>query len=203
MSKNIFISIEGIDGCGKTTLGFALKTKLNYDGYSTIFTEEPTCTRIGQAVRDIVIDQTEGDLDNLSQAMFFSADRAVHLRKVIEPKLALGFNVICGRFIDSSLAYQGINNELSFKITEINKIITGITKPELTFLLDIPVEDALIRIKESSRDNFEKLDFLTEVRERFLVLAYKEKERIIVLNGLMAKEELLNIAYKIIVERIK
>ena len=194
MSKNLFISIEGIDGCGKTTLGFGLKTKLNYNGYSTIFTEEPTCTNIGEAVRNIVIDRIEGELDHLSQAMFFSADRSVHLKEVIQPKLDLGYNVICGRFTDSSIAYQGINNELTFKITEINKIITCTTRPALTFLLDLPVEDALIRIKENTRDNFERIDFLTEVRERYLVLAYKEKDRIIVLNGLIAKEELLNIA---------
>jgi dTMP kinase len=203
MSKSLFISVEGIDGSGKSTLAQAIDQRLRWKGYKSFYTEEPTKTKIGEMVRNIVIDKIEGSIEPLSQALFFAADRAVHLDKVIEPKLDAGYNVVCDRFIDSSLAYQGISQEITFKIAEMNKIIAGIIKPNITFLLDLPVEKALLRINEDTRDNFEVIDFLTSVRERYLVLAYKEKQRIILLNALMNKEELLDIAFDKILERIR
>jgi dTMP kinase len=203
MSKSIFISVEGIDGSGKSTLAQAIDERLRLKGYKSFYTEEPTKTKIGDIVRKIVIDKIGGPIEPLSQALFFAADRAIHVDKVIEPKLDAGYNVVCDRYIDSSLAYQGISHEISFKIVELNKLIAGNIRPDITFLLDLPVDKALLRINEDVRDNFEVIDFLSTVQERYLALAYKEKQRIIILDGLKNKEELLDIAFEKILKRIR
>lgn len=156
MKKGLFISIEGPDGSGKTTQinllrDFLVDNKL-FD-FDILFTREPGGTQIGEKIRDIILDNSHTEMDDLTEAMLYAAARAQHVEEVIKPALKQGKLVICDRFVDSSIAYQEYGRELGEKVSIINKIAVNQIMPYRTIFIDIDPELARNRIAESVSNN--------------------------------------------------
>ena len=169
VKKGLFISIEGPDGSGKTTQINLLRDFLidnNVYDFEVIFTREPGGTTIGEKIRDIILDNSHTEMDDLTEAMLYAAARAQHVEEVIKPALKEGKLVICDRFVDSSIAYQEYGRNLGEKVSIINKIAVNQTMPYRTIFIDIDPELARNRIAESvsqnsvlcSNDNMENSD---------------------------------------------
>ncbi len=152
LNRGLFLSIEGPDGSGKTTQINLLRRFLESNriaDYDVIFTREPGGTVIGEKIRDIILDNTHTEMGDLTEAMLYAAGRAQHVEQIIRPALAQGKLVICDRFVDSSIAYQGYGRNLGEKVSVINSIAVGETMPYRTILLDLDPEIAHNRISES------------------------------------------------------
>jgi len=169
LKEKLIISFEGIDGSGKTTIAKNIEFELNKRNFKVFYTEEPTNSQLGKAIRDLVLLNKNIKLSPFSQALLFTADRNYHVDCVIKNALEYKNIVILDRFIDSTLAYQGENEDLMNMISKINEI-EEIDKEE---------------------DNFEKLNFLTSVRERYKLIAYNNKERIKIMDASLKKENLV------------
>ena len=181
----MFIVFEGIDGAGKTTLASELHKFFLRRGIKSVLTAEP----YDQTLRSTVKGR---NLNPWGETFIFLGDRNLHVREFIKPKLEEGFTVISDRFYLSTLAYQGYGRGLDLTLLrELNEKATEGLKPDLTFLVDIPVEVALKRIERlrGNTDRFEKREFLQRVREGFLKLA--EEENAVILNGERTIYELL------------
>mgnify|MGYP001157801971 CR=1 FL=1 len=193
---SLFITFEGIEGCGKTTQIGLLTSFLKSLHRPFLLTREPGGTGVGEQIRQILLSSENVGIEPMAELYLYAAARVQHLRQVISPALREGKIVICDRFADATLAYQGYGRGMDLAwIEEIHARTMGNVKPDLTFLLDLPVEEglrrALKRMENHSvkEDRFEKeaLDFHRRVREGYLILARNEPRRIIVLNG--TKEE--------------
>lgn len=183
----MLITFEGIDGCGKTTQVKLLSEYLKKKGIKCLVTREPGGTMEGEKIREILMKE---DLVPLAELFLFLASRAQHVEKLIIPALRDGKIVLVDRFIDSSVAYQGFGRGIGEDIVrELNDLATKGTKPDLTFYIDIDVDEALKRKKVINRFEEEK-SFLEKVRKGYLKLAEKERKRIVVLNGNMKVEEI-------------
>jgi len=182
----LFISFEGIDGSGKTTLAKLLFTALGKRGIKALLTREPFDPDIRKKV-------LENDLTPWGEVFLFLGDRNLHVENLIKPRLREGYTVITDRFHMSTLAYQGFGRGLDLKgLKELNEKATGGLKPDMTFLVDVPVEVALERVQRErgNPDRFEDRAFLERVRQGFLTLA-REEENVIVLDGQKSPYELL------------
>lgn len=184
--KGLFLTLEGLDGSGKTTQARLLAQFLEEKGIRVRLTREP-----GEGlpeVRDLLL---KGEaLSPEAEYLLFSADRAEHVRKVILPALEEGFWVVSDRYLDSSLAYQGYGQGLPFPwLKEVAKETTLGLKPRLTFLLDLPPEEALGRISAPNRLERMGLPFFQRVRQGYLKLAEVEPERFRVLDATRPVEE--------------
>jgi len=193
---SLFITFEGIEGCGKTTQIGLLTSFLKSLHRPFLLTREPGGTGVGEKIRQILLSSENVGIEPLAELYLYAAARVQHLRQVISPALREGKIVICDRFADATLAYQGYGRGMDRAwIEEIHARTMENLKPDLTFLLDLPVEvglrRALKRMENHSvkEDRFEKeaLDFHQRVREGYLILARNEPRRIIVLDGM--KEE--------------
>jgi len=201
----MFITVEGIEGCGKSTLIAGLSERLRAPGKETIVTVEPGGTPTGDAIRRIFLDP-EATIAPMTEAMLLNASRAQHVVELIEPALRRGAIVLCDRFVDSTLAYQGYGRgiDLGF-LRRLCDAATGGLVPDLTILLDLPV--AVSRMRVASRaaglDRMEKLDdaFHTRVRNGFLALA-REAPRYRTLDATREPEDLIATAYELIVKRV-
>lgn len=193
LKEKLIISFEGIDGSGKTTIAKNIEFELNKRNFKVFYTEEPTNSQLGKAIRDLVLLNKNIKLSTFSQALLFTADRNYHVDCVIKNALEYKNIVILDRFIDSTLAYQGENEDLMNMISKINEMAVGFFMPDITFLLDLEPALALKRIEEIDKeeDNFEKLNFLTSVRERYKLIAYNNKERIKIMDASLKKENLV------------
>ncbi len=190
----MFISFEGIDKSGKTSQASLLFNYLKNKGYSVIKTCEPGGTQTGKEIEKILL-FSEKEIDGVSELFLFLADRAYHVKKVIEPALKKREIVISERFGDATIAYQGYGRGLSISwIKELNKIATGDISPDITFLLDI--NPLLSRKRAIKRDRIEKegIEFHQRVREGYLKEALASPGRIKVIQGDISPEE---IHYKI------
>jgi len=184
--KNLFITFEGIDGSGKSTQARKLASRLKKIGLPVILTLEPGGTSIGFYIRKILLDPKNQNISSMTELFLYLADRAQHIREVIEPALKKGLWVISDRFYDATIAYQGYGRgiDVSF-INLLNQKICGDIKPDITFLLDCPAEIALKRTfkRKSEKDQLrfeqEELIFHKMVREGYLSIANKNKKRII------------------------
>ena len=178
-----FITLEGPEGAGKTLQAERLATALRERGQRVRLIREPGGTRLGELVRSIVLAEVEGAdrIDTLADALLFNAARAQLVAQVIKPALAAGEVVVCARFADSTLAYQGYGAGLPLKdLRTIAAIATGGVVPDLTLLLDVAPEVGLGRKAAETRNRFEAafdLDFHRRVREGFLELAAHEPGR--------------------------
>jgi dTMP kinase len=195
-----FITFEGIEGSGKSTQISRLQQRLSEQGRPVRLTREPGGTPIGDQVRRILLDPANRLLDPTAELLLYAASRAQHLREVILPELEAGRIVLCDRFSDATLAYQGYGRGLSIPtIRELDRIVTAGLRPALTVLLDLPVETGLGRARGrntsqglhgEARFENEDLLFHNRVRDGYLRLAQEEPARIRIVNAARTPEEI-------------
>jgi len=188
-----FITLEGIEGCGKSTQSRLLADYLIGKGISVTLTREPGGTEIGRRIRAILLDPESRAITGLTELMLYSADRAQHLSEVIEPALARGGVVVCDRYADATAAYQGHARGLDLDVIgSLTEIATKGCRPDLTLLLDLPVElglkRAIGRNSENGSDNearFEQeaVEFHDKVRQGYLRIAGCESDRVKVIDA--------------------
>ncbi len=187
-----FITFEGGEGAGKTTQIQILAERLRQNGTDVITTREPGGVPEAEKIRDLLVQKDGGRWDALSECMLFFTARRMHINTLIEPALQEGKTVICDRFTDSTIAYQGYGHNFDLnKIQQVQNISIGNFKPDQTFLLDLPVEMGLKRSKKrlsdqlSNEDKFEDLDiaFHERLRQGFLTLAHNERERFHIIDA--------------------
>jgi dTMP kinase len=193
-----FIVIEGIECSGKSTLLPALAEKLRAEGAAVVVTREPGGTPLGDAVRSIFLDRTI-EVDALTEAFLMNAARARHVAETIRPALADGRTVLCDRYTDSTLAYQGYGRGLDLTmLRDLCDTATGGLKPVLTLLVDVPVrvsrERMLARASETDRLEREDDAFHERVRNGFLELAASPDHRVI--DGMLAAPDVLERALR-------
>ncbi len=192
-----FITFEGIDGSGKTTQANLLADHLKARGLSVVLTKEPGGTEFGRSMAAFMFDP---GVDVKASLFLFLADRAQHVFQVVRPSLDAGAWVVCDRFCDSTLAYQGYGFGLDLNfLNGLNTFSTGGLSPDLTFVLDIPVSEARKRmgLREVS-SGFDLMDdgFLGRVRKGFLELAGRFPERIVVLDGTLSADRIHGVVLK-------
>ncbi|MCJ7510058.1 MAG: dTMP kinase [Dehalococcoidia bacterium] len=191
--QGLFITLEGGEGSGKSTQAHALKALLEKAGRTVTLTREPAGCPLGQRVREL-LSEPSLQLDARSELLLFVAGRAQHVAEVIRPALERGEVVICDRFGDSSVAYQGYGRGLSPDDVRLaNRIATQGLVPDLTVLLDVPVETGLARkAGEDAPDRIgqEGAEFHQRVRQGYLALAADEPQRFLVVDATLAPEEI-------------
>jgi dTMP kinase len=195
----LFITFEGIEGCGKTTQVKRFAKNLKGLGISLITTFEPGGTRIGKDIRRLLLDSRNKNLSPLTELILYAADRAQHVEELIKPALDEGKWVICDRFFDATVVYQGIARGQDMElIRALNKQATQGIQPDITFLLDCPVDmglqRALERIEAQSQkgqDRFEReaIEFHRAVREGYLELARKNQNRFVIVDATLPEDE--------------
>lgn len=192
MKQGWFISLEGVDGSGKSTQIQTTAAWLKEQGYEVLVTREPGGTATAEKIRDLVLD-ADVPLQPRTELLLYLAARAQHVAEVIKPALAAGRIVLCDRFVDSTLVYQGIVRGLDLcRIKELNEFASEELMPALTLLLD--ADPALLEERRRERgvtDRFEQegLSFQKKLREGFLFLAEKEPERIKKVDALQVPEQ--------------
>jgi len=186
-SRGRFITIEGPEGAGKTTQAIRLEAVLGEWGVPVLLTREPGGTALGERIRDLLLDPGASRADALADAFLFNAARHQLVIDVIEPALLAGTTVVCARFADSTLAYQGYGAGLPLEDLErLESIATDGLRPDLTILLDVPVEIGLARKAPADRTRFETgfdVAFHRRVRDGFLALAVAEPSRFVVVDA--------------------
>lgn len=193
----LFISFEGGEGAGKTTLINSLKSILESEGYSVIATREPGGTQLGDVIRDILLYRDHHvHMCSKAELFLFLSARAEHVKEVILPSLQEDKIVLCDRFSDSSLAYQGYARGLGMQDVEaLTNFATDGLKPDLTFFLDLDPEEGLLRTsKRSKADRIEeqKVEFHKLVREAFTHIAKREPKRVKFIDASESQEKVLN-----------
>ncbi|MEG0834551.1 MAG: dTMP kinase, partial [Christensenellaceae bacterium] len=164
----LFITFEGVDGCGKSTQMKFLAEYLQENGYNILLTREPGGCAISEKIRELVLDISNEEMSDATEALLYAAARAQHVKQVIKPAILQGKIVLCDRFIDSSLAYQGMGRELGMnEIMEINKFAMGDVMPDKTFFLDFPPHLAFERMSQKRVH-----DRLETQEEAFYTLLY-------------------------------
>jgi len=191
---SFFITIEGPDGSGKSTQARLLADHLKDKGYDVLFTREPGGTEIGDQIRRVIMSLDNKRMSPQAEFLLFSASRAQLVREVIQPKLAAGGVVVCDRFYDSSLAYQGYGHQLDLdQLRSVTEFVTGSLVPDLTLLLDLPSEVGLNRRREAGLwnrlDDYD-LAFHERVRAGYLRLAEAESQRWVVIDAARSKTEI-------------
>ena len=196
-AKAKFITFEGIDGCGKSTQAKRLVSRLNNEGIPALLTLEPGGTKIGSYIRKILLDPKNKDISELTELFLYLADRSQHVKEVITPSLKKGIWIISDRFYDATLAYQGFGRGISKDfILMLNKQICRDIRPDITFLLDCPVEIAIKRRnrRDSDQDQlrFEQEDviFHEKVRKGYLWIAEQFKDRVVIIDATRSVQEI-------------
>lgn len=204
MTKGLFITFEGPDGSGKTTQVEMLRDFLLANGYEVYLTREPGGTRIGEKIRDIVLDKTNSEMSDTAEMLLYAASRAQHVDQVIRPHLAAGRTVISDRFVDSSIVYQGYGRKLGEKVRVVNDYAIRDCVPDATFLLLLKPEIGLERMEEGSEDRIEKagLEYHREVYEAYRRLKEEAPHRIIAVDAGQSREEVHGIVRKGVIDLI-
>lgn len=187
----MFVVFEGGDGAGKTTQSRLLAEWLEEQGRTVVRTRQPGGTALGTKVRELVLDPSTGDVDPRAEALLYSADKAQHVAEVIRPALASGADVVCDRYVDSMIAYQGAGRVLDpAEITKLARWATGGLCPDLTVLLDVDPDDALAAKDLGDRLESAGESFHHRVREGFLALAEEDPGRHLVVPARGARDEI-------------
>ncbi|MDQ6666142.1 MAG: dTMP kinase [Acidobacteriota bacterium] len=190
--RGIFITFEGIDGCGKTTQLRLLGEKLRRHGHEVVETIEPGGTAIGKQIRRILLDSANRDLKPTSELLLYFASRAQNVEEVIRPALESGRFVLCDRFTDSTLVYQGCGRGLEAEtVLTLDRIACSGLRPDCTVLIDVDLETSLARAHRrneiggsaETRIDDESIEFHGRVRDGYLALAEQERERFLVIDG--------------------
>lgn len=185
--KGLFITFEGPDGSGKTTISNLVHEKLSELGYDSLYTREPGGIGISESIRDIILDTNNTNMDIRTEALLYAASRRQHLVEKILPALAENRIVICDRFVDSSLAYQGVARAIGVEeVLQINEFAIEGTYPDMTLFLDISAEEGLKRIEgrnHKDRLDLESVDFHNRVYEGYQLVLEKFKSRMVVINA--------------------
>ena len=203
---SLFVSIEGFDGVGKTTQANLLNEYLKNEGIKSILVREPGGTSVAEKIREILIDDSE--LSPITELLLFESARSDLVNKLIREKLENDFIVITDRYLDSTLAYQGYGRNIDKSIiNELNKFSTENLYPDITFLLDLNVEEANKRTKKrkdtSNKDQILKFEneeniFHQKIRDGFLKIAKNNKDRINIIDASLDQKEIL----KLIIEKV-
>ena len=205
---SLFITIEGPEGSGKTTVAKKIVETLTNEGIKTIYTREPGGVGIAEKIRDIILDVNNTNLDPRSEALLYAASRRQHLVEKVIPALNNGYVVVCDRFVDSSLAYQGFAREIGIdEIYDINMFAINGKWPDITILLDIDPKVGLSRImknrqQEVNRLDLEGLSFHNKVHQGYDIIKEKYADRITLVDGNNTPEEVFDAVYKIIKDKI-
>ena len=204
----MFITIEGTEGSGKTTVAKELAKLLTANGYEVVHTREPGGTPISESIRNVILDKNNTSMDGRTEALLYAASRRQHLVEKIWPALKEGKIVLCDRFLDSSLAYQGYARGLGYdEVLNINLFATENTYPDLTLFFVIEPEAGLQRIaknknREVNRLDLEKLPFHQKVYDAFIELSKKFPERYVTIDASQSLENVIKDAYNAIQERL-
>ena len=185
-NKGIFISFEGIDGCGKSTQVKLLLDRLSSEGYATKLVREPGGTDISEKIRKILLNKDHNNMSSRAEALLMTASRAQLTKEEIIPALKDGVCVIADRFKDSTLAYQGGGRGLDHDLlVGLNDFATYDIDPDLTIFLDIKAKNAFSRSKTQNADRIESVgvEFQEKVREEYLKIANRFHDRFLIING--------------------
>ena len=184
MTKGLFITFEGADGCGKTTQIKLLDEYLRGEGYKTLLTREPGSKGLGEKLREILLNY-DGEVSSKCESFLFLADRSQHVDCIIKPALEEGVIVLCDRHTDSTVAYQGYGRGLDIEqIKSLNELATSGLKPDLTLVFDVDVETSQSRVgTEKDRMESVGIEFFERVRKGFLEIAKFEPERVKVIEA--------------------
>ncbi|AUO11989.1 dTMP kinase [Priestia megaterium] len=197
-----FITFEGPEGAGKTTIIHMVQQKLIQEGYTIVLTREPGGIRIAEQIREIILNPANTEMDARTEALLYAAARRQHLVEKVIPELNKGNIVLCDRFIDSSLAYQGNARGIGVEdIFAINQFAIEQTMPQATLYFDIEPEVGLERINKGRKDeinrlDLESLDFHYKVRDGYLSLLSEFPERIRRIDANQSVEKVCEEAYK-------
>jgi dTMP kinase len=188
MTRGRFITLEGGEGAGKSTAMVTIRRWLEDRGREVVLTREPGGTPSAEKIRNVLLDPENGSLDALSELLLMFAARNENLQQVIRPALAAGRDVVSDRFTDASRAYQGGGRGIDAEAIErLAALVHGELKPDLTVLLDVPVELGLSRIRSRNRgpDRMEqnRPEFLERVRAAYLERARTEAERFVIIDA--------------------
>ncbi|MDD3627786.1 MAG: dTMP kinase [bacterium] len=201
MTRGIFITFEGPEGCGKTTQITMLEGYLKEHGFQYHISREPGGTRISNQIRQILLNTENKEMFSKTELLLYAADRAQHTEETIKPLLKKGFVVISDRYFDSTTAYQGYGRGLDLEfVNNLNNIATGGLKPDLTVLITLSPEIGLKRAyKISEADGFpnhgdrleqENIKFHKKVLQGYLSIAEQEEERFLIINGEKTPDEI-------------
>lgn len=205
---SLFITLEGPEGSGKTSAIKIVKEKLEKEGYQIVMTREPGGTPISEQIRNVILDKNNTAMDYRTEALLYAASRRQHLVEKVWPSVREGKLVICDRYLDSSLAYQGFARGLGIEdILNVNMYATEGTFPNLTLLFDLPPEVGLARIsanadREVNRLDLEKITFHEKVRNGYLALAQRFPERYVIIDATQPLEKVASDALNAIKERL-
>lgn len=204
MTKPSFITFEGPEGAGKTTILKIIVEKCEKEGIEVVATREPGGSKIAEKIRHVILDPEHTEMNARTEALLYAAARSQHFFEKIQPALDAGQNVFCDRFIDSSLAYQGVGRGLGIdEVYDINVFAIGEQMPDHTILFDLDPEIGLARInahkdREINRLDVESLQFHRSVRAAYLQLAEKYPERIHIIDASKNVDEVVNDVWTIL-----
>lgn len=193
--RGLFITLEGGEGSGKTSVIHELGKALEEREIPYLVTREPGGIRIAEQIREVILNPAHTEMDSRTEALLYAAARRQHLAEKVEPALAQGITVLCDRFVDSSLAYQGYARGLGIdEVLSINLFATAGRFPDITFYMDIEPEVGIARIaaaqgREVNRLDLEGMDFHHKVREGYEILAAKYPDRIRKVDASVSLEE--------------
>ena len=200
----MFITLEGSEGAGKSTLIENLKVYFLDNNIEFIFTKEPGATEEGAELRKLLLDKNI-ELDPISETFLLLADRLEHVRKIINPALEKNKNVLSDRYLDSTYAYQGAGRKISKDELDIFIKPLNFPKPDLTIYLDLPVEEGLMRAKGRDKlDRFEEeeIDFFERIRNSYIKLAQENSNRIVIIDSTKSEKEVFELAKEFIEKKL-
>ena len=192
VKPGLFITVEGVEGAGKSTQLSLILKKLESAGIEIISTREPGGTPFAESVRELLLANREEQVDQITEMLLMFAARSQHLSQLIKPAIAEGKWVVCDRFTDATYAYQGGGRNLGFElVSQLEQLVQGDFRPDKTFYLDLPVEQGMQRVvARGKKDRFEReeLEFFEKVRSAYLRLVESNPERYVVIDASQSVE---------------